>query len=111
MVTLMRNFQKTIPCVFALLAFLATFAAASSNPVHFTFVDSAHNHEVNIRAQLLDSLAITNLENAPTHYDNAMSVRLFLDGHFTQDFHFDASVMVNNDFTNRYINDNFYNPN
>ncbi|MCF0215310.1 MAG: hypothetical protein HUK21_02420 [Fibrobacteraceae bacterium] len=78
---------------------------------HISFVDSAQNHEINIRAQLVDSVAITNLETAPTHYDNSMSVRLFLDGHFTDKFIFDARVKVSTDYTNREIADHFYNPN
>ena len=87
-------------------------AAKKGEPAvtHISFADSAKNHLVNIRAQISDSLLVTNLANAPTHYDNAMFVRLFLDGHFTQAFHFDARVMVSNDYTNRYINDNFYHP-
>ncbi|WP_206674867.1 hypothetical protein [Fibrobacter succinogenes] len=87
-------------------------AAKKGEPAvtHISFADSAKNHLVNIRAQISDSVLVTNLANAPTHYDNAMFVRLFLDGHFTQAFHFDARVMVSNDYTNRYINDNFYHP-
>ncbi|WP_290738648.1 hypothetical protein [Fibrobacter sp. UBA3718] len=106
MVTLMKYLTLLI-----LLATICATASAPPTPAHFTFVDSARNHEVNIRAQLVDSVAITNFENAPTHYDNEMSVRLFLDGHFTDAFHFEAQVNVNNDFTNREIFDNFYNPN
>ena len=106
MVTLMKYLTLLI-----LLATICATASAPPTPAHFTFVDSARNYEVNIRAQLVDSVAITNFENAPTHYDNEMSVRLFLDGHFTDAFHFEAQVNVNNDFTNREIFDNFYNPN
>jgi hypothetical protein len=91
------------------LAFLATISVAWANP-HITFADSARHHEVNITAQLADSLAITNLTNAPTHYDNSASVRLFLNGHFTERFLFNASVKVSTDHTNKEIYDNFYNP-
>ena len=120
MVTLMKFFQTHTACKSALLAlatsFFATagFAAANSGDptvTHLAFKDSTRKYLVNIRGQLVDSLAITNLTNAPTHYDNAMSVRLFLDGYFTQSLHFDAFVKVSTDFTNRDINDNFYNPN
>ena len=93
----------------AVLALCAiTFATAET---HFTFTDSSEQHEVSIRAQLVDSVVITNLDNAPTHYDNAMSVQLFLDGHFTKDFNFGARVKIHTDYTNREIVDNFYNPN
>lgn len=98
---------------------LATLAIASlahaakpGDPkvTHLAFQDTARNFLVNIRGQLIDSAVITNLDNAPTHYDNSMMVRLFLDGHFTQALHFDARVTVSNDYTNRYINDHFYHP-
>ena len=82
----------------------------NESPAHFTFTDSARHHEVNIGAQLVDSLAITNLTTAPTHYDNSASVRLFLSGHFTERFLFNASVKVSTDHTNKEIYDNFYNP-
>jgi len=82
----------------------------NESPAHITFTDSARHHEVNIGAQLVDSLAITNLTNAPTHYDNSASVRLFLNGHFTERFLFNASVKVSTDHTNKEIYDNFYNP-
>ena len=91
------------------LAFLATVSVAWANS-HITFADSARHHEVNIGAQLVDSLAITNLATAPTHYDNSASVRLFLNGHFTERFLFNASVKVSTDHTNKEIYDNFYNP-
>lgn len=77
----------------------------------FTLTDSSRKAFVNIHAQLLDSAAITNLENAPTHYDNSASIRLFLDGQFTDKFNFAAKVKVNTDHTNRDIADHFYNPN
>ena len=70
---------------------------------HIVFTDSARHHQVNIGAQLVDSLAITNLTNAPTHYDNSASVRLFLNGHFTERFLFNASVKVSTDHTNKEI--------
>ena len=82
----------------------------NESPAHLTFTDSARHHEVNIGAQLVDSLAITNLTNAPTHYDNSASVRLFLNGHFTERFLFNARVKVSTDHTNKEIYDNFYNP-
>ena len=82
----------------------------NESPAHITFTDSARHHEVNIGAQLVDSLAITNLTTAPTHYDNSASVRLFLSGHFTERFLFNASVKVSTDHTNKEIYDNFYNP-
>ena len=69
----------------------------NDSPAHFTFTDSARHHEVSIGAQLVDSLAITNLTNAPTHYDNSASVRLFLNGHFTERFLFNARVKVSTD--------------
>ena len=79
-------------------------------PSHISFADSTRHHEIVIGAQLVDSLAITNLTNAPTHYDNSASVRLFLNGHFTERFLFDARVKVSTDHTNRDIADNFYHP-
>ena len=104
MVRIMKSSLKTTA-----LAFLATISVAWANP-HITFADSARHHEVNISAQLVDSLAITNLTNAPTHYDNSASVRLFLNGHFTERFLFNARVKVSTDHTNKEIYDNFYNP-
>ena len=104
MVRIMKSSLKTTA-----LAFFATISVAWANP-HITFADSARHHEVNITAQLLDSLAITNLTNAPTHYDNSASVRLFLNGHFTERFLFTARVKVSTDHTNKDIYDNFYNP-
>lgn len=96
----------------------AAFATLKTQnvPAHFTIADTARDYEVNILAELRDSIAITNFEkipghgNVPTHYDNSMSVRLFLNGHFTQDFWFNARVKVSTDYTNRYIADHFYNP-
>ena len=79
-------------------------------PSHISFADSTRHHEIVIGAQLDDSIAITNLTNAPTHYDNSASVRLFLNGHFTERFLFDARVKVSTDHTNRDIADNFYHP-
>ena len=110
MVTLMNILAKQTAHMAMLLSIfvglLATegLAAKKGEPAvtHISFADSAKNHLVNIRAQISDSVLVTNLANAPTHYDNAMFVRLFLDGHFTQAFHFDARVMVSNDYTNRY---------
>lgn len=103
--------------IFALLATLGLFishagAAQNGDPTvsHFTFVNPDKDYEVNIRGQLVDSVAMTNLTNAPTHYDNSMSVRLFLDGHFTKDFLFDARVKVSTDYTNRDIAFNYYTP-
>ena len=89
---------------------LVCLANTVDMPHHITFSDSSHQKELHINAQLLDSVVVTNLSNAPTHYDNAMSVRLFLDGKFTDAFHFNARVKVNTDYTNRYINFNYYNP-
>ena len=77
---------------------------------HISFADSALRHEINIGAQLADSLAVTNLTNAPTHYDNSASVRLFLNGHFTERFLFNARVKVSTDHTNKDIADHFYHP-
>ena len=81
-----------------------------SIPRHITFSDSTHDKELNINAQLLDSVVVTNLSKAPTHYDNATSIRFFIDGHFTDAFHFNARAKINTDYTNRYINVNYYNP-
>ena len=102
---------STIICaaVFSLTgyAFAGPTHSGDSTVTHLAFEDSARDYQVNIRAQLVDSVAITNLTNAPTHYDDAMSIRLFLDGHFTQARHFDARVNVNTDYTNRDIADHF----
>ena len=96
-------------CIAVLLGiFPAAFAQDFST--HIAFTDSARHHEVSIGAQLVDSLAVTNLTNAPTHYDNSASVRLFLNGHFTERFLFNARVKVSTDHTNKDINDHFYNP-
>ena len=89
---------------------LAYSAHPVDMPLHITFSDSAHEKELNINAQLIDSVAITNLTNAKTHYDNSMSVRFFANGKFTDSFLFDARVKINTDHTNRYINFNYYNP-
>jgi hypothetical protein len=90
-----------------------THAANPGDPkvTHYAFQDTARDFLVNIRGQLVDSAVITNLGNAPTHYDNSMSVRLFLDGHFTEALHFGAKVKIFTDYTNRDIADHFYNPN
>ena len=85
-------------------------ASAFDSPAHISFSDSAKKHVLNIRAQLMDSIAITNLSNAKTHYDNSMSIRLFANGKFTDDFLFDTHVKISTDYTNRYININMYNP-
>ena len=98
-----KTFFKIVAILFAVSA--CTYAAS-----HITLQDTAKNSEVNISAQLLDSLAITNLKNAPTHYDNSMSIRFFLDGHFTDNLLFAAQVNVNTDYTNRDIPEHSYNP-
>lgn len=107
----MQTWQKSA------LAFSLIFGTAltcSARPVdmprHITFSDSAQDKELHINAQLLDSVVVTNLTNAPTHYDNSTSIRLFLNGKFTDAFHFDARVKVNTDYTNRHIEFNYYNP-
>ena len=96
-------------CIAVLLGIISS-AFAQDFSTHIAFTDSARHHEVNIGAQLVDSLAVTNLTNAPTHYDNSASVRLFLNGHFTERFLFNARVKVSTDHTNKDINDHFYNP-
>ena len=103
----MNRMPKTFFKIVAILFALSACAFAAS---HITLQDSARNSEVNISAQLLDSLTITNLKNAPTHYDNSMSIRFFLDGHFTENFLFAARVNVNTDYTNRDIPEHSYNP-
>ena len=80
------------------------------SPTHISFTDSAQRHRVDFRVQLADSVAVTNLTNAPTHYDNSASIRLFLNGHFTERFNFNARVKVSTDHTNRDIYDHFYHP-
>lgn len=104
------TFVKAVFC--GALGFTSSFAAKfiDEMPLHLSFADTAKNYEVNVRGQLADSVAITNLSNAPTHYDNSMSVRVFLDGHFTENFLFNARVKVSTDFTNRDIAFNMYNP-
>jgi len=97
-----------LSCAIATSAFARN--AGDPTETHFAFVDSAKNYELNIRGQLVDSVAMTNLSNAPTHYDNSMSVRLFLDGQFTSALHFDARVKVSTDYTNRDIAFNYYTP-
>ena len=96
-------------CIAVLLGIIPS-AFAQDFSTHIAFTDSARHHEVSIGAQLVDSLAVTNLTNAPTHYDNSASVRLFLNGHFTERFLFNARVKVSTDHTNKDINDHFYNP-
>ena len=96
------------------MATLATQAGAFQgfdDSTAFTLSDTTRGALVNLHAQLLDSAAITNLSGAPTHYDNSASVRIFLDGKFTDAFHFAARVKVSTDHTNRDIADHFYNPN
>ena len=85
-------------------------AHTNNMPRHIVFSDSTHDKELNINAQLLDSIAITNLSNAKTHYDNSTSIRFFANGKFTDAFHFNARAKINTDYTNRHINPNFYNP-
>ena len=96
--------------LFNAMAILIAVSSSSHAAGHITLQDSARHHEVNIGAQLKDSLTVTNLKNAPTHYDNSMSVRFFLDGHFTDKFLFAARVNVNTDYTNREILGHSYNP-
>ncbi len=106
--------------LFRTLFFLASITASNlyaqnaasvfDSPAHISFSDSAKKHVLNIRAQLMDSIAITNLSNAKTHYDNSMSIRLFANGKFTDDFLFDTRVKISTDYTNRYINIHMYNP-
>ena len=106
--------------LFKTLFFLASITASNlyaqnaasvfDSPAHISFSDSAKKHVLNIRAQLMDSIAITNLSNAKTHYDNSMSIRLFANGKFTDDFLFDTRVKISTDYTNRYINIHMYNP-
>lgn len=96
-------------CIAVLLGIIPS-AFAQDFSTHIAFTDSARHHEVSIGAQLVDSLAVTNLTTAPTHYDNSASVRLFLNGHFTERFLFNARVKVSTDHTNKDINDHFYNP-
>lgn len=116
----MTMFKKSF---FKFVCSAAAFAGISvgflSNPAqaHISFENADKNHQVNIHGQLVDSVAVTNFgnipgqNNAPTHYDNSMSVRLFLDGHFTSRLNFDARVKIHTDYTNRDIADHFYNPN
>ena len=107
----MQSWHKTSSI---LSIIFGTALACSAHPVdmphHISFADSAHTKELNINVQLLDSLAITNFSKAKTHYDNSMSIRLFASGKFTDAFLFDTRVKVNTDYTNRYINFNYYNP-
>lgn len=93
------------------IAIVTLFLTAFSNASHFSISDSTGKHEVNIQIELADSAVVTNMDKTPTHYDNSMFVRLFLDGHFTKNFLFDAHVKVSTDFTNRDIADHFYHPN
>ena len=105
---------KTISTTLAISITLATQAFAYQgfeDSTAFTLADTSRGALVNIHAQLFDSATVTNLTNAPTHYDNSASVRLFLDGKFTDAFKFEAFVKVNTDHTNREIIDHFYNPN
>ncbi|WP_295859250.1 hypothetical protein [uncultured Fibrobacter sp.] len=95
---------------FTLSAHAAAFQGFADSTA-FTLADSSRKALVNLHAQLLDSAAITNLLGTPTHYDNSASVRIFLDGKFTDAFNFAARVKVSTDHTNRDIADHFYNPN
>ena len=108
----MQSWHKSaLPLISIILgSALASSARPVDMPHHITFADSSHSKELNINVQLLDSVAVTNLSNAKTHYDNATSIRLFANGKFTNAFHFDTRVKVNTDYTNRYINFNYYNP-
>lgn len=95
---------------FGIVAISFAISAYSHAASHITLQDTAGNSAVSIGAQILDSLAITNFRNSPTHYDNSMSIRFFLDGHFTEKFLFAARVNVNTDYTNRDIPEHSYNP-
>ena len=108
----MQSWHKSaLPLISIILgSALASSARPVDMPHHITFADSSRSKELNINVQLLDSVAVTNLSNAKTHYDNATSIRLFANGKFTNAFHFDTRVKVNTDYTNRYINFNYYNP-
>ena len=101
-----------IPVLFILMVATGAFAFNNGDPKvnHFSFANVEKDYEVNIRGQLVDSVAMTNLTNAPTHYDNSMSIRLFLDGHFTQKLWFSSRVKVSTDYTNRDIAFNYYTP-
>lgn len=111
-----RTFKLFMPVLMFTLAIASSSTAFAANRQgnpqvrHLSFADTAKKYQVNLRGQLVDSVAVTNLTTAPTHYDNSMSVRLFLDGHFTDAFWFDARVKVHTDYTNRDIADHFYNP-
>ena len=114
MCPLKRPSFKTLSTTLAISITLATQAFAYQgfeDSTAFTLADTSRGALVNIHAQLFDSATVTNLTNAPTHYDNSASVRLFLDGKFTDAFKFEAFVKVNTDHTNREIIDHFYNPN
>jgi len=111
--------NKFFAAIITLLCGAVSSMASPGDPEvnHFVIADTARNYLVNIRGQLVDSVAITNFDkfagqgNMPTHYDNSMSIRLFLDGQFTEDFKFNARVKVSTDYTNRDIPFNYYNPN
>ena len=90
----------------AILLFLSVYASA-----HITIADSARNKEVNIHAQLLDTAAVTNFADAPTHYANSAAVVLGADGYFTEALQFRAQVKIFTEHTTRHIIDHFYNPN
>lgn len=113
----MSNTSSILSKLSAPLAIAFVFAANAlafqypDDSTAFTLADTSRGALVNLHGQLLDSAAMTNLSNAPTHYDNSASIRIFLDGKFTDAFRFAARVKVSTDHTNRDINDHFYNPN
>lgn len=81
-----------------------------SSNYHISIKDSVKNFSANIQLQLADSSVIINLDNAPTHYDHSMWVRLFLNGNFTNAFWYNARVKVSTDYTNREIVEHSYRP-